>query len=441
MPRPRFLLSVLLLLLLAAPLHARRRSVRSPSPVDESQLTTVEWMTKHAIVFATDQPRTGFDDLRGLSTIVGNARIVSLGEATHGTHEFFTMKHRILEYLVENLGFTVFGIEAALPECDSINEYVLNGSIDAGAALTGQHFWTWNTEEVLDMIHWMREYNLRRGTKPPVYFHGFDMQFSEVGMKLAKEYLERVDPSGAAAITAKWNCWVPYAGNLGSYISQPAATRNACHADLAAAYSAFEAKRSDYISRSSAGEYERMLRYARVIVQHEIHVASGRSQLVRDPLMAENVVWLANVAHPGEKVVLWAHNYHVSVTPETMGGPLREAFPGDQMVVFGFAFDHGSFNAVTSGSLKASTVAPFNFGFDPLFRSLGLPRWIIDFRDIRSNEARQYFAEPHTIWGIGAGFEQTPVLGIYRDGASLPGTFDALIWFTETTPSKLRISF
>src|SRR5205085_3617532 len=131
---------------------------------------TAEWLKKHALPFDTEQAGTGFDDLRGLSAIVGNARIVSLGEATHGTHEFFAMKHRVLEYLVENLGFTVFAIEAALPECDAINDYVVDGAGDASTALAGQHFWTWNTDEVLDMIQWMRNYNLSRGSKPPVHF-------------------------------------------------------------------------------------------------------------------------------------------------------------------------------------------------------------------------------------------------------------------------------
>ncbi len=441
MQKRRLLLSLLLLFLLSAPLEARRRSVRSPSPDDESKLTTAEWLARHAIAFATDQPETGFDDLRGLSTIVGNARIVSLGEATHGTREFFRMKHRVLEYLVENMGFTVFAIEAALPECDAINDYVLNGTGDAATALAGQHFWTWNTDEVLDMIVWMRNYNLRRGAKPPVSFRGFDMQFSEVALTKAKAYLERIDPSGAATITAKWNCWAPYSGNLGNYLSQSSTVRGQCRADLETAYADFEAKRADYVSRSSASEFEQMLHYARVIVQHEQHVAAGRTQQVRDPLMAENVAWFANVLHAGEKLVLWAHNYHVSVQPITMGGHLRELFPGEQMVIFGFAFDHGSFNAVTGGSLTASSVTPFPSGFDPLFRSIGLPRWTADFRNIASTEARQYFATRHTMWSIGAGFEQTPVLGFYREGATLPATYDAIIWFAETTPSRVRVRF
>jgi erythromycin esterase len=100
--------------------------------------------------------QSGFEDLRPLQSTILNARIVAMGEATHGTHEFFQLKHRMLEFLVERMGFTVFGIEANWPESLAINDYVLNGNGDPAEALAGLYFWTWNTKEVLDMIQWMR---------------------------------------------------------------------------------------------------------------------------------------------------------------------------------------------------------------------------------------------------------------------------------------------
>src|SRR6185436_4093777 len=126
--RPRVLAFLLALALLTAPAEARRRAVGG---VDETNLTAGEWLKRHAMPFATAEPRTGFEDLAPLASIVRDARVVSLGEATHGSREFFRMKHRVLEYLVENMGFTVFAIEAALPECDAINDYVLHGTGDA----------------------------------------------------------------------------------------------------------------------------------------------------------------------------------------------------------------------------------------------------------------------------------------------------------------------
>ena len=94
----------------------------------------------------------GFADLEPLGALVGDAHLVALGEATHGARDFFQLKHRLLEFLVERKGFTVFAIEATMPEAFDVNEYVLSGKGDARKALAGLYFWTWNTEEVLDMI-------------------------------------------------------------------------------------------------------------------------------------------------------------------------------------------------------------------------------------------------------------------------------------------------
>ena len=105
------------------------------------------------------------------------ARLVALGEATHGTREFFQLKHRMLEFLVSELGFTVFGIEATMPEAFDVNEFVLTGKGDPARALAGMYFWTWDTEEVLEMIRWMRNYNSDPRHEKKVKFYGFDAQF------------------------------------------------------------------------------------------------------------------------------------------------------------------------------------------------------------------------------------------------------------------------
>ena len=132
-----------------------------------------------------------------LSSVIGDARIVAMGEATHGTREFFRMKHRMLEFLTEKMGFTVFAIEANWPESLAVNDYVLNGKGDPAAALAGMYFWTWNTEEVLDMIRWMRTYNENPAHTRKLKFLGFDMQTARVAVSSVEEYLQKVDPEEA----------------------------------------------------------------------------------------------------------------------------------------------------------------------------------------------------------------------------------------------------
>jgi hypothetical protein len=116
----------------------------------------VDHIARHAIPLTTPEAGHGLADMEPIGTLIGDARVVALGEATHGTREFFQIKHRFLEYLVARQGFTVFAIEANQPECRAINDYVVNGKGNARDALDGIYFWTWNTEEVLAMIEWMR---------------------------------------------------------------------------------------------------------------------------------------------------------------------------------------------------------------------------------------------------------------------------------------------
>jgi erythromycin esterase-like protein len=160
--------------------------------------SAVEWVRANAIRLHTTEPGRGFDDLQALKPIIGNARIVSLGEATHGTREFFQLKHRILEFLATEMGFTIFSIEANMPEAYRLNDYVLNGTGDPAALLRGMYFWTWDTEEVLDMIRWMRAFNASgRGR---VQFTGFDMQTATVALDIVQQFVRRFDSTHVTTV-------------------------------------------------------------------------------------------------------------------------------------------------------------------------------------------------------------------------------------------------
>ena len=164
----------------------------------QQEAAVAEWVRSTAIRLQTVEAGHGFADLQPLKRVVGNARIVALGEATHGTREFFQLKHRLLEFLATEMGFTIFSIEANLPEAYRLNDYVLNGVGDPRQLLRGMYFWTWDTEEVLDMILWMRAFNASgRGR---VQFTGFDMQTPTVAMEIVRGFVARYDPASVTAI-------------------------------------------------------------------------------------------------------------------------------------------------------------------------------------------------------------------------------------------------
>ena len=194
-PSPRgrgVVLSMLGTVVICSLTFATRALAQEPS-ADE-----LAWLKAHVIELKSVNAGTGFDDLRPLKDLIGPARIVALGEGTHGTREFFQMKHRLVEYLATELGFTIFAIEANLPEAYRVNDFVRTGEGEPRKLLAGMYFWTWNTQEVLDMILWMRAFN--ESGKGHIEFTGFDMQTPDVAMQIAREYVARVEPDYAPSM-------------------------------------------------------------------------------------------------------------------------------------------------------------------------------------------------------------------------------------------------
>lgn len=125
----------------------------------ENEPVITSWLQDNAIPIRHLEAGNGFTDLQPLKRLFEDARIVGLGEATHGTREFFQLKHRLLEFLVMEMGFTGLAIEASYAACQPINDYVLHSKADRAAVLTGQHYVVWDTEEFSAMLDWIRTYN------------------------------------------------------------------------------------------------------------------------------------------------------------------------------------------------------------------------------------------------------------------------------------------
>ncbi|HLO17924.1 MAG TPA: erythromycin esterase family protein, partial [Anaerolineales bacterium] len=280
----------------------------------------IQWLKANAIPFDTTEPNHSFEDLMPLKQIIGDARIVALGEATHGTHEFSQMKHRMLEFLVEEMGFNTFAMEANL-----INDYIHTGKGDSAEVPVRY------PQEVLDMIRWMRAYNENQTNTRKISFYGFDIrQYDQMARDNVAQYMQKVDPQAAQQVAEDYSCYPINSA--------------ACRTKWQAVYDWLDRHQADYTAKSSAKEFSLALHSARVAIQYQDFTASNNSGLIRDPYMAENVTWILDQAGPDAKIVLWAHNDHVGISGEEhpfMGDYLRKQY-GNQMVVFGFLFYQGS---------------------------------------------------------------------------------------------------
>jgi erythromycin esterase len=175
------------------------RNIAPPPKLSAAQT----WIKQHAIVLKTTDPKASLDDLLPLKPLIGTASLVGLGEATHGSHEIFTMKHRLLEFLVEQMGFTIFAMEGSWSAGEQINQYVVQGQGDAAHVLQLLQQWPWNTQEVLDLLKWMSAYNADPTHLLKLSFAGFDCQLIEPNTyESVIRYLQSVDPSRVATVAA-----------------------------------------------------------------------------------------------------------------------------------------------------------------------------------------------------------------------------------------------
>lgn len=150
----------------------------------------------------TTAPASDSRDLRALGERLGDRRVVGLGEATHGTREFFELKHRIVRHLVTEHGFRLFGIEASFGETLAVNDYVLGGDGDPESVVGDMQFWTWNTEAVREFVEWVRAFNDGRPRGDQVKYYGIDAQFVEASAARLADYLAGAAPSLSEEVAA-----------------------------------------------------------------------------------------------------------------------------------------------------------------------------------------------------------------------------------------------
>ena len=377
-------------------------------------------------------------DLEFLQDLVGDARVVSLGEGTHGTRDFFEMKARILRFLVEEMGFNTFAIEATWPESRRLDHYVRTGEGDPKELLSGLYFWTWNTESVLEMIEWMRDHNEAGGD---IGFHGFDMQSPGMALHNVREYVGTVDPENADAVAEQLDCLARHAngpdGIEMGYRQQARTYHDACGDSLNQARDFLLQERGGYEAISGEDSFEVALQSLRVAFQYHLMRAEGGN---RDQFMAENTVWISQRSGPEGRMVLWAHNSHVSTRPRAQGAYLREVF-GDDMIIVAFSHETGQFSAVDlrpnprPGYGPHTLEAPVPGSFERRFATAAFSRFVLDLRNLDTNRMEtRWLGESRLFRSIGCCL--SPNYGTWFNTPLLQ-RYDVIIHFEVTRPTQI----
>lgn len=386
-----------------------------------------ERLRDKALALRSVAPGPPFSDLEPLADVVNRARVIGLGEATHGTREFFRFKHRLVSWLVETRRVTAFAIEAGMAEARRVNEYVVHGRGDPQEALAGLGFWTWNSAEVLDLLKWMRNYNASgRGT---VAFRGFDMQDPVVAVDSVKAFVVRADPaflprleSAYRDVVAAWDRYLSSGG-------RDTTAFTAAGEGAAAVLAHLEKGRGRYLPASDSATVDWAVQYARLVVQA---MAAQREPSLRDAAMADNVAWLLEREPPGGALVLWAHNGHIARAPGAMGASLNKRL-GDGYRAIGFAFGDGNYTASGVRGLAAYVAPPPPAGtVEEALRSVGLPLFALNLATASGEGGVHWLRERHPMRAVGAvaadmAYTSTP----------LATSFDALIYVDRSTATRL----
>ncbi|MFI8089758.1 erythromycin esterase family protein [Streptomyces sp. NPDC086080] len=390
-------------------------------PVGRNAMNVVDAIERSAHTLRTTDPRGSLKDLRALGRMIGDADVVGLGEATHGSRDFFHMKHRILRYLVEERGFRSFSAELPWGSGVRINEYVLYGKGDLHRIAREEFqgpYRICNNTDFLNLVEWMRAYNRHHPTDP-VQFTGNDMGYAGPELyRRVTDHVARTHPHLRARVATLYDGLAPAtdaATYLERYSELPLAERRQRAERTRAVVELLQKQHP--APGTSRQQHLRTVQHARAIHQlaavysydftDEAQVAE--MMRYRDRVMAENVAWWRG--HTGHRILLGAHNTHVSYDafdhryPKTQGAVLRDSLGGDYVSI-GFSLHSGAFKAFGTDDnvIRTYRVDAAQPGSNEHTLDQARQRdYILDMRTA-PRVVRTWLAEPRLTWNIGAGW-------------------------------------
>ena len=385
---------LMLMAALALPLaEAQDTAVTGSTPPE-----LLAWASSRTVPLASLVAGSGFEDLSPLRAMVADARVVMLGDSRHDAREQFLLKHRLVEFLVTEMGFTVLAMEESYPQGERINEYLLGGPGDPETVLDALGAWyIWNTEEVLGLIRWLRQYNDRPGRARKVRYCGLDISDAPLpAIDHALAYLARVAPAVAAGLADAIDR-SPFSADFWPQTMEAYGRLSPDAVDslglaLDRLVDTLRGRQPEFIARSSRGEFAQALQMADTAVRaHRMFATmlSGTYEedgLVREQAMVDNVLRLLHDEAPGQRIIVWAHNLHVARGPLDIDIPGRPPAAGmtlmgqlladrtdAEVVTIGFAFGRGVESHADLPPAGAGTV-------DGLMAQIGLPACYLDLR-------------------------------------------------------------
>ena len=398
-------------------------------------------------------------DYNPLLEFIGDARFVLLGEASHGTHEFYRQRAQITKRLIQEKGFIAVAVEADWPDAYRVNKYVRgqSGDADAVEALAGfKRFpaWMWRNADVLDFIGWLREYNdsLPSGATR-IGFYGLDLYSLHASIQAVLNYLDKVDPEGAQRARHRYACFEHFGQDPQEYgYAAGLGLSHTCESEVITQLIDLQRRAREYARRDgriAADDFFYAEQNARLVKDAEQYYRTMFRERVsswnlRDRHMAETldslVEYFVLQSQPA-KVVLWAHNSHLGDARATQMGRAGEWNVGQLVrqkhsrdcVLVGFTTYSGTVTAASNwgGPAERKRVRPAMPGsYEALFHDAGVPSFLLTLP--HGARVTQGLREPMLERAIGVIYLPESELASHYFHARLSDQFDAVIHFDQT---------
>jgi erythromycin esterase-like protein len=397
-------------------------------------------------------------DYDPLFELIGDARFVLLGEASHGTHEFYRERARITQRLIRDRGFNAIAVEADWPDAYRVNRYVQgdNSDPDAVQALSGfKRFpaWMWRNADILDFVGWLRIFN--DALEPPkrIGFYGLDLYSLHASMERVLRYLDEIDPDAARRARLRYACFDNFGDDPQTYgYAAGIGIRPSCEAEAVSQLVDLQRSALRYARMDGLVALERFFdaeQNARVVKDAEEYYRtmfheSVSSWNLRDQHMMETLSALRDYLEfrqAPSKIVIWAHNSHVGDARATqmgrvgewnIGQLIRENY-GDECRSIGFTTYSGTVTAASGWDCSAERkqVLPARSdSYEGLFHQVGIPAFSLALE--RGSHVAEGLREQMLERAIGVVYLPASELASHYFQASLSGQFDAIIHFDQT---------
>jgi protein-L-isoaspartate(D-aspartate) O-methyltransferase len=393
------------------------------------------------------------DDLGPLLERIGEARLVLLGEASHGTSDFYSLRARITRELIEKRGFDFVAVEADWPDAAEIDAWVRHHPEERPRHKPFQRFprWMWANTDVMDFAHWLRDFNgVVADTEPGrmVGFHGLDLYSMYTSIEVVLRYLDEIDPEAAVVARERYRCLSPWQSDpvlYGRAVLQ--GVFDECEDDVLAILRDLMDKRLDYVRRDGQ-RFVDAVQNARLVANAEryyrvMYRGSVSSWNLRDQHMFDTLELLLGVHGPESRGVVWAHNSHLGDASATamgergehnVGQLVRQRF-GPQAYLVGFGTHTGTVAAASDwgAPMEVKRVRPSHpRSYEFLCHDTEIPRFLLPLDAARHPELVRRLSDRRLERAIGVIYRPETELQSHYFHAALPRQFDEWIWLDET---------